>query len=766
MTAPSPRRIRELFDAAMALPGPGRDGFLQAECGEDSALHSAVARLLAASRASAGFLASATLSHQGEALSEAGSLQAGDHIGPYEITGELGRGGGGVVYLARQRQPVDREVALKMLPATADSRQAADRFRSEQRTLARMEHDHIARLHDAGVDPRGRLWFAMELVRGETVTTFCDRRCLPLPERLSLFASICRAVHHAHLRGVIHRDLKPSNILVTESGGRPVPKVIDFGIARALENPDDAAITLAGGLLGTPAYMSPEQLGDGAGEIDARTDIYSLGLVLFELLSGGKARNLPASGSAAWQAARMVLEETSPSAAAAFSALPAMAQTAAATARHTAPAALFHFLKGDAGRILTRCLEREPARRFPSAESLAADVENLLDHRPLSFRRPGWHYTMGKFLRRHRTGAAVSACALLITAAGLTVGLRAHFARIKAESRAAAESRRAAQETARAAREGRKGYLITMAMTGLFRGATPGYDNGQGPERSVRSVVEAWTRQLPASVLEDPEVEGLARLSLGHAWTGFGDLVQARAQFDQAIVLLANPSTAFAPARALTELNLAALDFQEHRFSSVEEHIQLARKFFTAGGGVHTGDLLRAELLLAGQRTGLGQTAAAREIASRVLEEVKAHLPDDFELQARAHWQLARAARAAGDLSGWERHLRQRLELIRQLNDAVPTLLLEARFDVLQADFLANRNRPGTLAAMDRIVTDYAALTSPGFPSVVAFRADIAGLLVTAGQEAEARARYEGLLREFPDSASAEEWRQALESSE
>ncbi len=761
MSAPEPQRIRLLFDAAIALPETEREGFLAAECGGDSGLHAAVSRLLAASRASGSFLSSATLTHQGEALTEAGGLRNGDRIGPYQITGELGRGGGGVVYLARQEAPVDREVALKMLPATADTAEAAHRFRGEQRTLARMEHDHIARLYDAGVDPRGRLWFAMELVRGEPVTRFCDHHRLTLPERLRLFAAVCRAVHHAHLRGVIHRDLKPSNLLVTGTALQPVPKVIDFGIARALEADAGHGFTVTGGLTGTPAYMSPEQFGDGTGEVDARTDLYSLGLVLFEVLSGLKARQTTSTASSALDAARWILAEAPPQPSALFAVQPRESQAVIAAARRTDPNTLRRLLAGDAGRIVNRCLSRNPADRFPSAEALAADLDHLIAHRPLSFRKPGWLYPAAKFLRRHRTGAFLTALAVLTAGTGLGFGLRAHFARLQAEARASAESARAAHEAARATREGQKGYLITQAMTSIFRSASPDFGHTTG--RTVRSVVESWTHELPASVREDREVEGLARLSLGNAWNGFGDPAKARVQFTAAAALLAEPSAAFAPARALTEINLAVLAFGDNQFESAEHHLLTARQYFSASGGTWTSDLLRAELLLAAQRTGTGQPAAATAIAQRVLDEARARRPRDFELQARAHWQLSRAARTAGDMAAWEQHLRQRLALILKLENPIPTLVLEARFDVLKADYLAGKDRPATMAALDQIIADYAALAGPAYPTVLAFRTDLAELLAQTGDPAAAT-RYQSLLDDAPSSPSSPRWQQALDA--
>ncbi len=710
------QRIRSLFDATLAQPKSHRSAFLADACGTDAALHASVGALLAASETNGGFLAAATVSPESVTVVQANCLQPGDWIGAYEIASELGRGGSGVVYLARQHQPVAREIALKMLLATAsDSPQAAARFRSEQRTLARIEHANIARLYDAGVDPHGRLWFAMEYVRGKPITTYCDENQLSLTARLRLLITICRAVHHLHLCGVIHRDLKPSNLLVSGPPTHPVPKMIDLGIALAWENLDEPSRPTSGELLGTPAYMSPEQCGENGHFIDARSDLFSLGLILAELLRATYG---------------------------------------------VRPSTLRRFLDGDAGRIIRRCLSRDPTERSPSAESLAVDLENLIDHRPLSFGQHGWAYPFRKFLRRHRIGSALTTIATICTLGGMIIAQQAHSARLRAEIRASEQSARALYESARAIREGRKGFLITEAMTSLFRGASADYGYPIG--RTVHSVVAAWTQQLPATVLEDPEIEALVRLSLGNAWHGFSENDKARHQFQTAATLLANPSPSFRSARALAELNLATLDFAARDYSAAEARLLTARHFFEIAGESHLGGLLRAELLLAGQRTDTRKWAAATALATRVLAQAEAHLPQDLELQARAHWQLSRAACGLGNTAAWDQHLRRRLALILQAPDAVPTVVLEAQFDVLRANYTAGQQRVATLASLDKLISDYQSLTGLGHPTPDAFRADIAALLATTGDSPSAAARYRALLAAAPHSPSAREWQQAL----
>ena len=794
MVSPSPQRIRELFDAAQAWPEGEQVCYLESVCGDDASVRQSVVALLAASRASRDFLGGATLSAEGDILTEMGGIEMGERMGPYEIVRELGRGGSGVVYLAQQTEPVDREVALKILSAAAfTSPLTKARFRVEQGALARIEHAHIARFYDAGVDPQGRPWFAMEYVRGQPITDYCDQHRLTVAARLRLFAEVCRAVHHLHLRGIIHRDLKPANLLVSGPPSHPIPKLIDLGIALAvplrglaedqvrvdfvgdeegLGNSAGASSTPHGNsagasstlwsfdVMGTPAYMSPEQCCGGAGEVDARTDLYSLGLVLAELLSGRRTRSIRVSGPAAVAAARAVLADDAVPLGRGFAALGADEQGRIAEARRTRPAALRREFFGEVSQVVLRCLRRDPAGRFLSAEALAVDLENVSAHRPLSFGKKTWVGLSRKFVRRHRVGTVLAGVALVLMGTGLSVGYRSQLARVRAEIRASEQTAFAMAESARASREGRKGFLITEAMTGLFRGASA--DGGQATDRTVREVVEAWTRQLPAAVMEDGEVEALARLSLGSAWFGFGENELAREQLEKAVGLLENPSAAFAAARALTELNLATLDFAARDFEAAEGRLLTARRFFAAAGPHYTGGLLRAELLLAGQRTDTGRPAEARVLAGAVLGQAERDLPEDLELQARAHWQLSRAARVAGDPGSWDRHLRRRLELVLRIPNAIPTVVLEARFDALRADFTAGKDRAVVVLALDEVVAQYRQLTGPKHPTPNAFRADIAALLGEVGDVSGAAARYRALLAEAPDSVAAGAWERAL----
>ena len=338
----------------------------------------------------------------------------------YRVEGVLGEGAMGVVYRATQFEPIRREVALKVVKAGVDSPQVLARFENERRTLARMEHPGIARIFDAGLTGDGRPWFAMEIVRGTPLVEWCDAHRLPVPGRLRLFVTVCRAVQHAHQKGIIHRDLKPSNILVSEVDGSPVPRVIDFGIAKAVDplGIDDAGVTRDEQVVGSPAYMSPEQV-DGAQDIDTRTDIYALGIVLYELLVG--ALPFDAGAYRGWAAIVKALATDVPTPSRRLGTL-ADTQVTIAAARGTTPAHLRRTLSGDLDWIVARATERDRERRYETANGMALDIERYLDDIPIRAHGATAAYRAGKFIRRHRWGVGFAATVAvgLVGFAGVT----------------------------------------------------------------------------------------------------------------------------------------------------------------------------------------------------------------------------------------------------------------------------------------------------------------------------------------------------------
>jgi non-specific serine/threonine protein kinase/serine/threonine-protein kinase len=366
---------------------------------------------------------------------------AGDptSIGPYRIVRRLGSGGMGVVYLTEQTEPIRRQVALKVIRKGLDTTTVMRRFEAERQALALMDHPAIARVLDAGETAEGRPYFVMEYVPGEPVTHYCDRKRLTTRARLDLFSSICDGVQHAHRKGVIHRDLKPSNILVAEEGDAPKPKIIDFGIAKAIDRPltERALFTEMGVIVGTPEYMSPEQAALSAIEVDTRTDVYSLGVLLYELLVGAlpfAAEELRAAGFDEMR--RRIREEEPPTPSTRLSTLGARS-TDAARERQTDPAALRRQIQGELDWITLKALEKDPGRRYESPSDLAADVRRHLADEPVEASPAGTVYRLGKFVRRNKVMvgslAMVSAALVAGTVVATAFGLREATQRRRAD---------------------------------------------------------------------------------------------------------------------------------------------------------------------------------------------------------------------------------------------------------------------------------------------------------------------------------------------
>ena len=334
--------------------------------------------------------------------------------GRYTLREALGEGGMGTVYRADQTEPVKRQVALKLIKVGINSRAVLVRFEAERQALALMDHSNIARVYDGGTTEAGQPFFVMELVRGEPITAYCDRQRLPVPARLQLFVAACQAVQHAHQKGIIHRDLKPSNILVTEVDGQPTPKVIDFGVAKAMDfHLTDQTLADAGAIVGTPAYMSPEQADPTSMDIDTRTDVYALGVILYELLAGSPpidARQF--RRGAILEMLRMVREVDAPKPSTKVSTSDALPSIAAS--RDIEPAHLKRALKGDLDWIVMKALEKDRARRYETANGFAADVMRHLANEPVVAAPPSQAYRLRKFVRKHRGG--VIAASLIVLA--------------------------------------------------------------------------------------------------------------------------------------------------------------------------------------------------------------------------------------------------------------------------------------------------------------------------------------------------------------
>ncbi len=396
------------------------DDFVQEACGEDAALRQRVQRLLAAHQGEDSVLDRDEGVLLGDASQDRSLGEVTDtQIGPYRLLEKLGEGGMGVVYLAEQTEPVERRVALKIIKPGMDTQQIIARFEAERQALAMMDHPHIAKVLDAGSTEQGRPYFVMELVHGVPITDYCDQWHLSLRKRLALFIPVCEAVQHAHQKGVIHRDIKPSNVLVALYDDRPIPKVIDFGVAKATRQPLSEAtnVTLCGQFVGTLDYMSPEQAGVNPMDIDTRSDIYSLGGLLYELLVGETPFDRQRLRAMSLEKLlRTIREEEPPRASMRLS--PGTSLGLIAANRDMEPKRLQSAIRGELDWIVTKALAKDRARRYGTANELAMDVTRYLDNQPIEARPPSKVYLLRKFVRRNRLPVTASTCvigALLLT---------------------------------------------------------------------------------------------------------------------------------------------------------------------------------------------------------------------------------------------------------------------------------------------------------------------------------------------------------------
>ncbi len=538
-----------------------------------------------------------------------------EQIAQYRIVRVLGEGGMGIVYEALDAGPVRRSVALKVVRGGFQSREIRARFEAERQALALMDHPGIAKIFQAGETEAGDLFFAMELVKGLTLIDFCDSRRLSTKDRLELFVAMCNAVQHAHQKGVIHRDLKPSNILVTEQDGKPTPKIIDFGIAKALglQLTDKTLVTQAGHPLGTIAYMSPEQAESSGMDVDTRTDIYSLGVILYMLLVG----SLPVDPSGLPAHAfmfRLASGDTqSPRPSARFTALGEY-RVGVAQARRTDPEHLQKDLTGDLDWIVMKALDPDRSRRYDTAIGFAADVERFLAHVPVIARPPTTMYRMQKFVRRHRGAVAattVTVLALIASAVLATTGL----------VRATRAERVAANEAASAKQ-------VTEFLVDLFRVSDP--SEAKGNSVTARELLDRGAQKSAADLASQPEVQSRMMHTIGTAYSALGLYDAARSQLERALETRTRVLGPDAPAVAETELALGEAMSGHGDATNAEPHYNRALAIREKAFGPQDPRVARVLYGLGGLRYSQGRAADAEKLYKRALViDEKTLAPDD-----------------------------------------------------------------------------------------------------------------------------------------
>ena len=478
-------------------------------------------------------------------------------VGPYALVRLLGTGGMGEVWQAEQTEPFRRTVAVKLIKPGMDTRAVIARFDSERQALALMQHPNIAKVYDAGTTPAGRPYFVMEYVPGPPITDYADRHRLTLKQRLRLFLQVCDGVQHAHHKAIIHRDLKPPNVLVEEVDGQPRPKIIDFGLAKALglQLTDKTLFTEAGAAVGTPAYMSPEQADSNESNVDTRTDVYSLGVILYELLVGALPFDFKESKRLGREAMlRQVLTEDPPRPSTRLKLLGPSSKSPAAQRRED-ERSLERKLRGELDWITVKALERERNRRYGSPTELAADIQRYLQNQAVVARPPSTSYRAAKFVARHRFAVASGfAAAALLTGFAITSAIQA---------------RRIARERDRANREAAASQRVADFMTSIFRVSDP--SEARGNTVTARELLDRASSQVASELAKDPELQAQMMDVMGTAYLGLGMNSRARPLLEQSADLRTRVLGPENAATLLSKHHLAAAFYSEGRFAEAEK---------------------------------------------------------------------------------------------------------------------------------------------------------------------------------------------------
>ncbi len=588
------------------------------------------------------------------------------HVGHYKILETLGEGGMGTVYLAEQTEPVHRKVALKLIKLGMDTKQVIARFESERQALAMMDHPHVAKMFDADASEQGRPYFVMEYVPGIPITNYCDKHRLTTKERLTLFMQVCQAIQHAHQKGIIHRDIKPNNVLVSVKDDQPVPKVIDFGIAKATQQKltDKTLYTEMGQLVGTPAYMSPEQADLTALDIDTRSDIYSLGVMLYELLAG----SMPFEPSALRQAAfgeiqRIIREEEPPKPSTRLSSL-GDESGAVAGKRRTTRAALGKQLHGDLDWITMKALEKDRTRRYATATEFAADIQRHLCNEPVHASPPSVTYRLRKFVRRNRRGVIAAGLVFATLLAGMAGTIWQADKAMRERDRAVLAEQLQSRERERAETARDEANAVTTFLTDTLASVDP---EKQGKDVSLREVLDLAAEKIGETFADKPLIEARLRNTIGWTYKNLGLYGKAESHLADAAAIYTREFGKQDRRTLSAASNLAGVIGDRGRFEASEAYLRSNVEIQRRVLGEEHPNTLSSMNNLANAIADQGKYAEAEALYRKTLEILRRVLGEEHLSTLGSINNLANALSDQGKYAEAEALHRKTLEIMRRV---------------------------------------------------------------------------------------------------
>jgi serine/threonine protein kinase/tetratricopeptide (TPR) repeat protein len=634
-----------------------RGVYLEQVCGQDRGLRDRMDALLRVYEQEQSFLEEPPIEPGAPPSVDVPPLAEGPGtvIGPYKLLEPIGEGGMGVVYMAEQMKPVRRKLALKIIKPGMDTKQVIARFEAERQALALMDHPNIARVLDAGAIGSGRPYFVMELVKGIPITDYCDRNRLVIEDRLVLFAQICQAVQHAHQKGIIHRDLKPSNVLVTLIDGAAVPKVIDFGVAKAMgqQLTEKTLFTGFAQLIGTPLYMSPEQAEFSGVDVDTRSDIYELGVLLYELLTGTTPFDAETFRTAAYDEIRRIIrEEEPPKPSTRISTLEAVAATVSSN-RKSDPRSLGKLMRGELDWIVMKALEKDRNRRYDTANALVADLRRYLGHEPVEAGPPSTWYRLRKAARRNRTALVAAAVVATALVAGTAVSTWQAIKAIRAEEAARAEVDKATEIN---------DFLIGDLLLRAFQAS-----NSVSDRIKLEEVLDQDADRVGLRFHARPLLEAGLRSTIGYIYNVLGATDKSRRQYALALKIYQREKGPWAVETANAMIGLGTALHREGHLSEAETLMRPAVDNLHRTLGVEHRDTLFAMLRLARLCESLGKLAEAETLTAQVLEVSRRVLGEEHLETLKAMTSLARYYIKQGKLSQAEPLALEAHELFRRL---------------------------------------------------------------------------------------------------